>query len=186
MPDTKLDRENRIRERAYKLWEQHGRPHGRDADIWQQAEDVIGMEDNPAQGKYPFPARVPRRLRSRRITARPRATEATALKHHVRETGRKPKASRTSVLRRGFECLSVVRLEFANGLDQRADTHWFGNEPFMRIEGYLRGEQCRHIDDGEQRTALSYCPSELQALHVFTAAIDSCDHDLGHFRLAGP
>jgi Protein of unknown function (DUF2934) len=53
VPDSKLDRENRIRERAYKLWEEHGRPHGRDADIWQQAEDLIGMEENPDAGQVP-------------------------------------------------------------------------------------------------------------------------------------
>jgi Protein of unknown function (DUF2934) len=54
MPDNELDRENRIRERAYKLWEENGRPHGRDADFWQQAEDLIAMEDNPDAGQLPI------------------------------------------------------------------------------------------------------------------------------------
>ena len=54
MPDSKPDRETRIRERAYKLWEENGRPDGRDADLWQQAEDLIAMEDNPDAGQSPI------------------------------------------------------------------------------------------------------------------------------------
>lgn len=34
---------HRIRERAYQLWEQGGRPHGRDQDFWFDAErDILG------------------------------------------------------------------------------------------------------------------------------------------------
>jgi|SRR3954447_5282066 len=33
------DREERTRVRAYQLWEQNGRPEGRDADHWAQAEN---------------------------------------------------------------------------------------------------------------------------------------------------
>lgn len=31
------DTEHRVRERAYQIWEQEGRPHGRDAHHWQRA-----------------------------------------------------------------------------------------------------------------------------------------------------
>ncbi len=31
------DIERRIRERAYEIWEEEGRPHGREAQHWQQA-----------------------------------------------------------------------------------------------------------------------------------------------------
>jgi len=30
-----------IASRAYSLWEQHGRPHGRDAELWLQAESQL-------------------------------------------------------------------------------------------------------------------------------------------------
>ena len=50
MPGDELDRETRIRERAYKLWEENGRPLDRDADLWQRSEDLIAMEDNPDAG----------------------------------------------------------------------------------------------------------------------------------------
>jgi hypothetical protein len=46
---TSTDREDRIRERAYKLWEEKGRPEGRDVELWEQAEDLLAMEENPSQ-----------------------------------------------------------------------------------------------------------------------------------------
>jgi hypothetical protein len=47
------DREDRIRERAYKIWEEQGRPHGRHEDHWRQAsqetgEDLFGEGSNEA------------------------------------------------------------------------------------------------------------------------------------------
>jgi len=36
--------EQRVRERAYALWEQAGRPSGRDAEFWQRARDEIEAE----------------------------------------------------------------------------------------------------------------------------------------------
>lgn len=36
------DREIRIRDHAYRLWQQDGEPHGRDRDHWEQAERDIG------------------------------------------------------------------------------------------------------------------------------------------------
>jgi len=35
------DVEQRIRERAYQLWEENGRPEGRDVDYWLQAREEI-------------------------------------------------------------------------------------------------------------------------------------------------
>jgi hypothetical protein len=40
------ERDRRIRERAYRLWEEDGRPEGREQEFWERAEDLIGMEDN--------------------------------------------------------------------------------------------------------------------------------------------
>ena len=47
------ERETRVRERAYKLWEEDGRPHGRDVEFWERARLQIGMEENPTAGQIP-------------------------------------------------------------------------------------------------------------------------------------
>jgi hypothetical protein len=39
MTDTDIDRTERIRHRAYELWEQAGRPHGKAAEYWRRAEE---------------------------------------------------------------------------------------------------------------------------------------------------
>jgi hypothetical protein len=38
------DREARIRERAYHIWIEQGRPHGRDDEHWRQAEHDVDQE----------------------------------------------------------------------------------------------------------------------------------------------
>lgn len=40
-------REERIRERAYSLWEDDGRPEGMEHDYWLRAEKLIDAEDDP-------------------------------------------------------------------------------------------------------------------------------------------
>lgn len=37
--------ERRIRERAYRIWEEEGRPEGRAEDHWEQAKMIIALED---------------------------------------------------------------------------------------------------------------------------------------------
>ena len=39
-------REQRIRDRAYHLWEQEGRPAGREDIHWDQATELVAIEDN--------------------------------------------------------------------------------------------------------------------------------------------
>jgi hypothetical protein len=39
--------EERIRQRAYFLWEASGRPQGRDHEFWVQARELIALEDRP-------------------------------------------------------------------------------------------------------------------------------------------
>ncbi len=60
MPDNPLEltpeRDARIRERAYHLWEADGRPHGREDEFWERAEELIGMEDNATSGQQPVKA----------------------------------------------------------------------------------------------------------------------------------
>ncbi len=45
------DREHRIRERAYRLWEQEGRPEGRHEHHWTQASQEVGDELFQMQGE---------------------------------------------------------------------------------------------------------------------------------------
>jgi|ERR1700712_223960 DUF2934 family protein len=49
------DREHRIRERAYHLWIDEGRPHGRDHEFWERARELIGMEESRGAGQLPNP-----------------------------------------------------------------------------------------------------------------------------------
>ena len=50
---TPLD--ERIRLRAYQLWESDGRPAGRDEEFWERARELIAIEDNPTAGQLPNP-----------------------------------------------------------------------------------------------------------------------------------
>ncbi len=59
MSDSPFDdspaQEARIRARAYHLWEQDGRPHGRAEEFWERARELIGMEDSAGAGLLPNP-----------------------------------------------------------------------------------------------------------------------------------
>ncbi len=45
--------EDRIRRKAFELWEAEGRPHGRDLDHWEQAREIIATEDSYASTLLP-------------------------------------------------------------------------------------------------------------------------------------
>jgi hypothetical protein len=57
------EREQAIRERAYAIWEQDGRPEGRGVAHWAQAEAEIGIEPVVAVMKERKPVKA-RRARS--------------------------------------------------------------------------------------------------------------------------
>jgi hypothetical protein len=49
------DRERRIRERAYRLWQEEGCPEGR-ADVhWDMAAELVAIEDNHKLATEPIP-----------------------------------------------------------------------------------------------------------------------------------
>ena len=50
---TNEEYQQRIRERAYLLWEEDGRPEGRADEYWDRARFLIGIEDNPTAGEIP-------------------------------------------------------------------------------------------------------------------------------------
>ena len=45
--------EERIRVRAYHLWEADGRPLGRDDEYWERARELEAIQSNPASGQVP-------------------------------------------------------------------------------------------------------------------------------------
>ena len=49
------ERDAKIRERAYFLWEADGCPHGREAEFWERARELIGMEESSGAGLLPNP-----------------------------------------------------------------------------------------------------------------------------------
>ena len=69
------DKQRRIRERAYEIWQREGRPHGRDAEHWQRAEAEIEAESQPqAEPETIGAGSAP--LRSRRAAKPGRSAES--------------------------------------------------------------------------------------------------------------
>ena len=50
---TDPEREQRIRERAYHLWEAEGKPHGRDVEFWERARELAAIEESVGAGHLP-------------------------------------------------------------------------------------------------------------------------------------
>jgi hypothetical protein len=48
-------REERIRARAYHLWESEGQPEGRAVEFWERAAELVGMEDSGLTGQIENP-----------------------------------------------------------------------------------------------------------------------------------
>jgi hypothetical protein len=66
------DREQRIQERAYAIWEAEGRPEGRERDHWQQAEHELAALTSRAVDPSPAPSPVKK-------TRKPTAKASTAV-----------------------------------------------------------------------------------------------------------
>ena len=52
----------RIRERAYHLWEDDGRPEGRELEFWERARELVGMEEHPTAAELPNPMTHPEQI----------------------------------------------------------------------------------------------------------------------------
>ena len=80
-----MNEEERIRERAYLLWESEGRPYGQDAEYWRRAEMEIEQERALAGAS-------PDRRRSAEGETRRPAQPVTSrpLSDQVREQDKKP------------------------------------------------------------------------------------------------
>ena len=49
------EQQDRIRHRAYHLWEADGCPHGRADEFWERARELVGMEQHPDAALLPNP-----------------------------------------------------------------------------------------------------------------------------------
>jgi hypothetical protein len=67
------DREQRIRDRAYALWEQEGGGHGRHEEHWARATGEIDGPAHPSSAK-------PTAASKSRLTAKPKAEKAAGAK----------------------------------------------------------------------------------------------------------
>ncbi len=59
LDDSDETRQQRIRERAYHLWEADGHPQGREDEFWERARELTGMEESAGAAELPNPATVP-------------------------------------------------------------------------------------------------------------------------------
>ena len=55
-----MDREDRVRERAHRLWEEEGRPEGRHHQHWQRACNEVDAETRNSPNRSGIPQAAPR------------------------------------------------------------------------------------------------------------------------------
>ena len=49
------DRQTRIRDRAYQLWQADGEPAGGDLEFWERARELVALEESVGAGQLPLP-----------------------------------------------------------------------------------------------------------------------------------
>jgi hypothetical protein len=79
------DREERIKQRAYAIWQSEGHRHGRHEDHWHRAEREIAAEEAG-------PGEAPRRASRPRKAAAEKSVAATPARSRGETRGEKPKA----------------------------------------------------------------------------------------------
>lgn len=76
MSGTGKTMDERIRDRAYALWEQNGRPEGQAEEHWHQAQSDVQAEDvGSSPGTLPHPA-SPAQVSSQKPASKPRRQAA--------------------------------------------------------------------------------------------------------------
>ena len=89
------DREDRIRQKAYALWEADGRPEGRHEDHWVQAREIVAQEEAgaepidslPLATDTPLPAAPAKPKRGSRTASEPGAATPRRRKSAGTEAG---------------------------------------------------------------------------------------------------
>lgn len=78
--------EDKIREAAYRLWQDEGQPEGRDQDHWTQAVAALTPQEPSAQ-----PSPAPKPARKSAAKAAPKAAKAAAPKPAKPKAAAKPR-----------------------------------------------------------------------------------------------
>ena len=82
--------DERIRNEAYRLWEEAGRPHGRDAEFWQQAAALVEhAPPSVTSTSAPAKAASATAAKPRKKAAEPVATAASP-RRRPRKAGTQP------------------------------------------------------------------------------------------------
>ena len=70
------ERDGRIRKRAHEIWEQEGRPHGKDGEHWERAQRELDAADMPPLANVGVKKKSPsaRTGSTEAASARPAAT----------------------------------------------------------------------------------------------------------------
>jgi hypothetical protein len=64
MQGTQIDRDEEVRQLAYKFWQEAGCPNGADLQHWLKAEEVWRDNQGPENRTKPAKARKPRQART--------------------------------------------------------------------------------------------------------------------------
>ncbi len=107
------DREEKIRQRAYELWERDGAQHGRDQDYWHEAVEQIDAEESAAKTPKSAPART------RKAAAEKPAAKAATRGRKAKAEGaedasdRARQAAETAAKEHGYDLSDVMQPEAA-------------------------------------------------------------------------
>lgn len=88
-------RDDLIAKRAHEIWEQEGRPHGRDEEHWHRAAEAIAAEEGGAAEtaeSAPKAAKKPRAVKAAGADPAPKRKPAEPAAAPAEKAPRKPKA----------------------------------------------------------------------------------------------
>lgn len=95
MTKPKID-DAQIRETAYLLWLEEGRPEGRDQEHWHKAIDIL----TPTQAKAKPARKAPSKPRAAKAKASPKAEAARGAKAKASPAAKKPRAKKPAKSRK--------------------------------------------------------------------------------------
>jgi len=96
-------RDEQVRQRAHEIWEQEGRPHGKEKEHWERAEREVQSNAEGITGKSPFTtdqeqnipplAEVPA-VKKKRASSKPTAAKTASAKVAAAKTAKAPAAKK--------------------------------------------------------------------------------------------
>ncbi len=95
------DMQERISVRAYRIWEEKGRPHGSSDDHWHQAKREIEEEDRAAGRKPSTAAKAPRPRKTASAASASASTSAAAAPAKPRTARKSPSREKPPAGKKG-------------------------------------------------------------------------------------